>query len=256
MCREKEWRSLNWKVGRHFRGISRRRRLASRSHTSSFQITVTSLECSTIQSSPRGPSNLLRHTLASCWPLQESCRVTCRKAVSCPLGEPSAARQLLKITGWIHVDSRLFLLCKHDGIKSFFWSAAEHPCCHFIQLFPLFQGHVLLQQRRQLSRTRDQWTEVSCFTLKTTVVLLVSLVQVKRSNKRFSLPQLTPETPILVLSKPSSTRVLFSYLSKGISCSFPRQLKNKTNFYWTVWLTWARLEDACAMFYYRNHMKS
>lgn len=47
-----------------------------------LQIIATSSECSTIQSSPQGPSNLLLHTSVSCWLLQENSIVTSPKAVS------------------------------------------------------------------------------------------------------------------------------------------------------------------------------
>lgn len=47
-----------------------------------FQTTVTLLECSIIQSSPPDLSNLLLHTLVSCWPLQENSRATWPRAVA------------------------------------------------------------------------------------------------------------------------------------------------------------------------------
>lgn len=46
------------------------------------QIIVTLLECSIIQSSPPGPSNLLLRTSDSCWLLPENSRTTWPKAVA------------------------------------------------------------------------------------------------------------------------------------------------------------------------------
>lgn len=108
MSTEKEWRSLNWKVSKRLNVHVTEwwQRCACWpfklplslliSLFLLFQVIVTLSECSITQSSPQGQSNLLLHTLDSCWLLQESSRVTFPRAVSSLLGKFSLSAGLVK----------------------------------------------------------------------------------------------------------------------------------------------------------------
>ena len=65
-----------------------------------FQIIVTLLVCNITQSSPQGPSNLLLHTLVSCWLLQENSRATSTKAVACLHGKLWHTMCYLNVIWW------------------------------------------------------------------------------------------------------------------------------------------------------------